>query len=289
MPREEALPPEPKPKMPARKAVFAILLAVLFDALKFVCNFLIFFAPLIAGFLAGVYASSSGLPSWASGAIGVIAGGSTAVLEAAGGAAVVGVVGAIMSVIIGFMGWLFFIVWFLITNVPMLTSPRRFLKIVWGFVTSSVPILNALPSFTIFIGRIILDVRKEDRAARKTWDEELQEAHVRLQQAQLTRLARARLMQEQMLAREIGEEEIAVEAEEAGEEREAIEAVGMARRRQGARSYEGEGGKQRAANDELYAPYEEARTPEPGPAFEPRKLGPAANDPQYGGIHREAA
>lgn len=297
MPRPEALPPEPKPKMPATKAVFAFLLALFLDALKFVCNFLIFFAPLIVGFLAGTYADSAGLPSWASNAIGVVAGGGAVALEAAGGAAVVATLGAIMSVVIGFVGWLFFIGWFLITGVPMVTRPGRFLKIVWGFVGSTVPILNSLPTFTLSIGSIILGARREDREERKKWEVKRQEAQAKRVQAERMRLAYVRRKQEQMMEQEIGEEAVVEEEaeamrEEVGREGAAArEAAGIARRRREGGAYAGEAPERQASNDELYAPYENLQTSNlPSPTANPEIIGPAANDPLYGGrIHREAA
>ena len=72
-------------------------------------------------------------------------------------------VGLILNTIIGIIKWFLFWLWFTLRGVKFFGNTKR-LKIGAGaFILGLIPVINALPEFTVGIILTIRDVRKEDR------------------------------------------------------------------------------------------------------------------------------
>lgn len=253
--------PEPKPKMPMSKTVFSLALAFFFDALKFACTMLVFFAPL----LVGVFAYNAvGGPEF------IKEGAAVAATAAAGylsflGAPVIQVIGVILGMIVALIGWIFFFTFFLLSGVNMFKGGSRFTTVIGGWVASEIPFINMFPTFTLSIARIVWSVRAEDKKERLDWEEGNKK-----RRAELVQRTQMQILQ----ARQAQAAQINAETEEGAqmqEEQELEIEAGNGERSRGGNT---------AANDELYNPAEEEATS--GGEYVDRRPDPA-NDPVYGG------
>ncbi len=194
MARADSLLQEPKPHMPLSKTVIAISLAAFFDALKFGCSIFIFLGPVLAGFAAATWVESKagGLLGERAADLGVAAGALVGVGTGVWGAPVYMVLGIVLGMAVALFGWMFFLTWFLFSGVPLFKS-SRLIAILAGWITSEVPFVGALPTFTVSISHIVLSARRDDKERLKKWKKQntaqraglLQQEQNELQQRQL--------------------------------------------------------------------------------------------------------
>jgi hypothetical protein len=190
----------PVAKMTTGKITILLVLALIFDALKFMATQLWFFGPALIG-LATSVGTGSKVAGAVVGALGV------------GGAALTGlgegleVLGIVLGVAIGFFGWLVLITVMTSMRISLFHS-RNFLSLVGGFIVSELPFIDALPSFTVSTWRIISAERKADKEAKKKYEVQLAAGAKRQQRV-------AVIMQKQQLAQEAAEAQAAQEEQEA--------------------------------------------------------------------------
>ena len=156
--------PEPEASMSKIKHIFLLALAVVFDALKLMCVFLVFFAPALIG--AVVVAKYGSIAGW-------IAGSATVVsylfptIPAA-----IAMLGVILGFAVALMGWGFFITFLLMTS-PIAyveASRKRFLTLAASAIVSLVPFVGAfIPTFTFYIWRITGSMRAHDKEKHAKW------------------------------------------------------------------------------------------------------------------------
>jgi len=149
--------------------------AVVFDFLKLLFSFLMFTGPFIAAEAAKMYAESQGLPSWLSGFVFYLAGGSMAAVEiwVPQVALAIEALGALMAIVIGFMGGLFMFVWFTFVCriMPWQKGSTTLIWMAVGWVMSLIPFVNMFFPQTIATWRIVAGQRKADREKLKEWEE----------------------------------------------------------------------------------------------------------------------
>lgn len=169
------LPQEPKPKMPLSKTVLALSLAGLFDLLKLACSFFVFLGPVFAGLLAASWVESKtgGLGSTVAGWFGAGAGAAVGVGTGVLALQVYAALGIVLAMTIALFGWLFFIVWFWLSGISLFSKSSRLIATVAGWVTSEIPFVGGLPTFTASISRIVFDVRREDKEDLSRWQAEM--------------------------------------------------------------------------------------------------------------------
>ncbi len=146
------------------KRIFLFALAVVFDALKLMCVFLVFFAPALVGTVVGAqYGSVAG---WVAG----LATGASYLFPAI--PAVIGVLGAILGLAVAAVGWGFFIIFFLMTSpIEYVEAGRkRFLTLFVSAIVSLVPFVGALiPTFTFYIWKITSAMHTHDKEKHAKW------------------------------------------------------------------------------------------------------------------------
>lgn len=195
------LPPEPVAKMTGGKVTLLVSFALLFDALKFMCTQLWFFGPALIA-LAGSVAVGGG---WFGAAVGTIIG--------AGAAATVGAaieaVGIILALVVGLVGWIILFTLMIAMGIQPF-GEKHFITTLFGFLVSEIPFIDAVPSFTISMWRIVQGERKADREARKKWETENAALIKRRQREAL-------LAQKQLAALQAGEEQAAQEEADAAQ------------------------------------------------------------------------
>lgn len=209
--RKNSMDGKPRAKMPGWKFAFCIGLALIFDLLKFIFSLFIFFGPVIAGAVAGAYVADNPLAasivSGATRAVGYIgsAGLSEVAISASGGeldpgkhapeiaAAVVAAatgltlpevyeaLGIVLAMVVGLVGWIFFFLFFVLSRVNLFKE-AAFLKMMYGFVVSEVPLVDMIPTFTPAIWSIVRGVRKSDARELKSWEERMNAAWERQRQ-----------------------------------------------------------------------------------------------------------
>lgn len=191
-------------------------LALTFDFLKFIFVLFIFFGPLITGAaVAAAVRSNAGTISTICNFFGALPGGqlclvqqimgtdATAAVAGAATAVAAGVfagpvfeaIGIIMSMAVGFMGWLvfwlLFILLFISSRKRLFENGGRIVAIVAGFLVSVVPFLNAAPSFTLAIGHIVRGLRHEDKRANEAYATKQAELMSKVRQMQITEARQA--------------------------------------------------------------------------------------------------
>lgn len=148
-----------------KKAAPVLIVAGLFDALKFMCEWLIIFGPALGGLLCAVKASDY---------IGTTAGVALCGTAAAGVGALASEViiplGIMLGMAVGFIGWLTIGLWLLMGN-------KRIFKenALWfgaSLLVSEVPIVNSIPAITFVLWRMYRTQIRIEKEERKKYDEE---------------------------------------------------------------------------------------------------------------------
>lgn len=153
--------------MTGGRATLLFAPAVLLDALKFACTQLWFFGPALIA-LAGSAAVGGG---WFGAAVGTIIGAGAA---ATAGAAIE-MIGVILALAVGLLGWMLLLTLMIFMGIQPLHS-RNFTAVLVGFILSEIPFIDAVPSFTVSMWRVVQGQRKADKEARKKWQAENAEA-----------------------------------------------------------------------------------------------------------------
>ncbi len=179
--------PEPKARMPLWKAVMLIVIGAFLDATKFVCAFLFFFAPVVAGgAVAGQYGAFAG---WLAGA--AVAG--AELFPAIGGG--VEFAGVALAIFLSIAGWIGIIGFLVLSGTVRLWGEegiQHMLALFGGFGLSLVPLIDSLPTFTISLARVSHVIRKQDKKHLAEWKKkhaafeasQRQELNARIQEAQ---------------------------------------------------------------------------------------------------------
>jgi len=147
------------------KASPALVLAAIFDALRFMFTWFVFFGPALAGIICTIQASDS---------IGTTAGG----LLCGAGATAVGVLGSemiapfgiMMAMVTGFAGWLVVLIWLLVMNTRIFKENS--LWFASSLLVSEVPFVNSLPAITIAVWRMYSHQINIEKAILKKYEQE---------------------------------------------------------------------------------------------------------------------
>ena len=211
--------PGPRPPvMTWGKALPALAVSALFDLLRLIFEWFIFFGPALLGTAAGLATSSAldWLPgnagAWTAGVVGAAAAGVSGVF----GVEVFEAVGAVMAIIMGLLGWATVMLWLTVGNHRIFkANTSSLVHTLLGFIISEVPFLGSLPVITFTVYRWHAAEIRQDKAALRQWEQAQQAAQLaqRAQQQQAAQLiyaaqiAQAANDNEAALEEEIPEEE----------------------------------------------------------------------------------
>ena len=197
----------PPPVMTWGKALPVIIVAGITDALKLMCEWLIFFGPALAGLYCTVKTGGSAL----AGAACTAAGGVVSFF----GAAVIGPFGLIMAMAVAFIGWLIVGFWILATNRRIFkANAAGSLWFMGSLALGLVPFLDTLPFLTGTLIKLYRTQIKVEKAAYKKWEKETAEARQREQQ----RAMHAAQIQQAQTAQAEQQEEMQYEEQAANNE-----------------------------------------------------------------------
>jgi hypothetical protein len=221
--------------MNAMKATILMSLALVFDVLKFMATQLWIFGPALVGGAAGV-AVASQYGALAGKAAGLITGAASGAAELIPGvAAGVELIGVILALAIGLLGWLILITVMASFRIRFFKGEsRNFLRLFVGFLVSEIPLIDALPSFTVSTWLIIRGEYKAQKEAKAKYDAEYgaflkqQQRTQNIEQKQLLQLQAAQIQaeqDEQDLADADAAEQEAIDAEEAESPEESADEI----------------------------------------------------------------
>jgi|CXWL01.1.fsa_nt_gi hypothetical protein len=212
---------QPPKVMTWAKATPILVIAFIFDAIRFMFDMFWFFGPIFAAVLCINGANTSletSLGDTGGQVVAAICGG----VAVAGGIVASPVLisfGVVMAMAVGFAGWI------MLGLITMMTNARMFkenagnlLWFVGGLMMSEVPIINGLPAFTVSMARMYHNQIKKEKAALKAYTatRAAELAQERQQQmAQLTQVQNRQAIQMQEAANEEQYDEIPEEAREA--------------------------------------------------------------------------
>lgn len=167
----------PPPAMTWPKAIPVIGLAGAFDALRIFFELFWFFGPAVAGFYC-TSVLSGGLSTWTFGLLGTKTAAAICAAGAVAGGAVLAqpliALGVVMAMAVGFIGFLVlgFVV---ITKNPRLVSANASgaVWLIGSFALSELPLVGAIPSYSMALAKLYHTQIKKEQAALKAW----QKAH----------------------------------------------------------------------------------------------------------------
>ncbi len=189
MPPQKRNNPEPPEVMTWGKALPVLVIAAVFDALRFMFEWFIIFGPAIAA----AYCTAKG-----SSYIGITASGVLCSTGAAVGgffgAAFIGPFGMVMAIVTGFAGWLAVLIILLIFNGRIFKENALWFGV--SLLISEMPFIGSIPAITIAVWRMHSHQIKIEKAALKKWEKE--NANAQLQERRQQQVAQqAQLMQMQ--------------------------------------------------------------------------------------------
>ena len=156
-PAESSSPPS---VMTWRKATPLLLVAAVFDALRFMCEWLIFFGLAVAAAVCSYFVSSDN-------AIATMVGTASCSLLAAGGgilaAPVLETFGIVMGMAVGLLGWLIIAVALLRGNARIFRA--NFLWMLLALLGSEIPLVGSVPFITLVLWRMYSREITQDKAA----------------------------------------------------------------------------------------------------------------------------
>lgn len=231
MPRKRSRPPRP-PQMTWKKATPLLVVCGIFDALRFMFEWFIFFGPA----LATVYCTAKlggTITSYSAGILGEKAAaalcGSSATVVAFVGAPAFEIFGLVMAMVVGFAGWLTLRIWILLRNGRLLTEvPSSTLWFLGSLFISSVPFLGSFPALTTATWRLYGAQIKKDKENVEKWEKRNADALAQEhQQQQAEREGQNQAVQQeraaQQEAKEAEEEDTAqAEQQEGGNEEQVM-------------------------------------------------------------------
>lgn len=212
MPQNKSRPPTGR--MTWGRAIPVLVICVIFDAVRFMFEWFIFFGPALAavGCTAGL---NSVFGTTLAGAAGkMVAGACATGAGALGffGSGAIGAFGIVMAMTVGFLGW------GTVTLILAITNPRIWKSNVWGWIwsicalgVSEAPLLGTIPMLTITHIRLYAGQIKKDKAALKQYQQEQEQVAAAARSAQQLRQQR---LFAQMQARAADENEEIPEGEE---------------------------------------------------------------------------
>lgn len=196
------MPPKsnPPPVMTWGKASLVLLLAVFFDIARAFFQFFWLFGPALAAAICSYWSGGSLIST-----VGCSVAASGAGVLGAGPLAAFGVM---MSMAVGFAGFLVLGITILFSNPRLLQEKSGALWLAGSFALGEIPFIGAIPSFTLTLIRLYRAQIRSDKEKLKKFQEETRAQQVRTQQLQLARL--------QYVAREIGAANDAIDYEQRG-------------------------------------------------------------------------
>lgn len=210
---------KPPEAMTWRKASLVLILAIIFDALRFMCQQLWFFGPVIVA----LYCNAK-VGGWFGSVWGLTATACTAGATALGiyGLPVIATLGVIMAMALGLIGWLIIGFITITTNRRIFAeNPANTLWFVGSLLVSEVPFIGALPAFTGTMWRLYHVQIQKEQAALKIYEKEVAETKMRERKQQAAEFMQARTVQTAQM-----QEQIAANDERYAEQ-EAIESETM--------------------------------------------------------------
>ncbi len=202
------------PVMTWGKAAPIIVVAVIFDALRFMCDQAWFFGPALAALYCTAKVSGI-LSTYTFGLLGTGTAAAACVTVAgvvgAAGVAAVEAAGTVLALAIGLLGWLTVTLFLVLTDSRIFkTDKSSLLWLVGGLFIAEVPFINMLPGLTGTTIKLFATQIRKEKAAHADWA-----------RANAARLATERAERERealLLQQQIAEQEAAAAAEEAAEE-----------------------------------------------------------------------
>lgn len=223
MPRrdEDEKPPE---AMTRGKRLPIVVVAGVFDAIRLFFEFFMITGPALAALWCTSHAGDT-LDKWTFGLLGL----KTAALACSAGAAAIGAagseitmpLGAVMSAVVGLIGFLVLGLWIVMTNARlfkvMTAAPIWF---VGAFALTEIPFIGAIPVYSIILWRLYGSQIRIEQAALKQWEadhaarlrQRREEQAAQLAQVQQARLAQAEQEQQEQ---EAANDELYAQAEAA--------------------------------------------------------------------------
>ena len=179
------------------KATPALVISVIFDALRLMFVGFIFFGPAMDGLYCDYKVSDL---------IGTAFGLTTA--GCAAGAATLGFFGApafmafgtVMAMATGFAGWLFVGIWLMITNSRIFKENA--LWFVGSLLFSEVPFIGAIPAITVSVWKMHSNQIKIEKEAYAKWKKENADAQLQEQNQRATQIAQLQVAQQAQLAQQ---------------------------------------------------------------------------------------
>ncbi len=180
------------------RALPVLVICALFDVIRFMFAWFVFFGPALAAFFCAIKLDGGALVTSAcvagAGVVGFF------------GAGVIESFGLLMAMVVGLAGWA------IVTLFLAVTNPRIWKSSVWGWIwsvsalgVSEIPFLGAIPMLTLTHWRLYVGQIRHDKAAIKKYEQE---------QAQARVTAAARSAREQKLAMMRARDEADRQAEE---------------------------------------------------------------------------
>ena len=176
-------PPEP---MTWGRALPVLLVAALFDAIRFVFEWFWLFGPTLFG--AAIAATAGG--GWIGTGLGATAAGASAYFADG----LFEMMGLILAMIAGLAGWLVIFLLLALLN-HRIFKHNSILVTILGLIVSETPFVGSIPSITLAMWRMYHVQIREERAAMKRWEKENAAAVAKQRQEQVARQARQAAMQ----------------------------------------------------------------------------------------------
>ena len=164
MPGRRANDGEP-PVMTWRKATPKLIVCVTFDLLRLIFSFFWLFGPvLLTAAIAGVL--SEYMWGWLAGFFAGLAGLAVGIA----GSAVFIVLGTILAMMVGLLGWLTIVLWLVMSNPRIFhTTLAQKLWVFLGWGVSELPLFGALPMMTVTVWRMHRRQIHTDRKKHADW------------------------------------------------------------------------------------------------------------------------
>lgn len=209
---------EPPEVMTWPKAAPVLIVAVIFDAVRFMFTWLIFFGPAFVGLICGVATGSATV-----GAVCTVGAGAASLM----GAAAVEAFGIMMAMATGFAGWLVVLIILFISNGRIFKENALWFGA--SLLMSEVPFLNSLPALTFTMWKMHRTQIRVEKAALKKFNEEHAAEQQREQNQQAAQMMQLQAAQQaEFMEQEAANETVYAEAandEEYGNEEEIPEEV----------------------------------------------------------------
>ncbi len=244
MPRKRSS--QEPPVMTLGKALPVIVIAFIFDALRFMFEWFVISGPALAAVYCTVKASGV-VQMVTFGLLGTKTAGLICSAAAiAAGTAVAGATaafGAVMAMAVGFAGFLTLVLLLMITNARIFkVNKSGLLWLVAGLGVAEIPFIGSFPAFSVILWRLYRRQIKVEKAAHERWEKENADAQLQERNQQALQIMQIQAAQQARF----------MEQEAANEEQYAEEATQQAKEEEEF-SVEAQFEQQGAANDDTYS------------------------------------